>query len=259
VPKPPISDEELHLRKRARRRLVGAILLVLLVVVLVPMFLEREPRQQRQDVDIRIPPVPGQAQAPSIPDPPEPPTAPASAPEATALPQPASPAPSEPTTAAPGAGAQLPPIEVPAIPPPGQKPSSEAAKKPPSSEAAKPPASQTAPRPAPVEQRRIEAVAKAATANNGGDTTPAAAPGDRFVIQLGAFSDAGNAKQLLQQLKKQKFPAYSEVVMNPQGDKTRVRVGPYPSVEAAEKARDRLKALKLVSAASNPTVVRMEE
>src|SRR5882672_10297905 len=66
VAKTPISDEELQLRKRARRRLVGAIVLVLLVVVLVPMFLEREPRLQKQDMDIRIPPVPGQTQAPSI-------------------------------------------------------------------------------------------------------------------------------------------------------------------------------------------------
>ena len=30
------------------------------------------------------------------------------------------------------------------------------------------------------------------------------------------------------------------------GDRTRVRVGPYPSREAAEKARDRLKSLKLI-------------
>ena len=46
-------------QEKARRRLVGAIVLVLLVVVFVPMFLDREPRPQKQDIDIKIPPVPG--------------------------------------------------------------------------------------------------------------------------------------------------------------------------------------------------------
>ena len=65
------------------------------------------------------------------------------------------------------------------------------------------------------------------------------------MVQLGAFSNSSNAKQLLQQLKAQKFPAYTEPLKTPQGEKTRVRVGPYPSAEVAEKARARLKALKL--------------
>jgi DedD protein len=247
VAKTPISDEELQLRKRARRRLVGAIVLVLLVVVLVPMFLEREPRQQKQDVDIRIPPVPGQSQAPPIAAPPQLPAAPA--PEASSTPQAANPSPAQPPPAVPNTSAQLPPIEVPAITPPAATESAQ-----------KQPPSQTASRPAPVEQRRAEAAARAAgTAADGGEAQPAAAAGDEFVIQLGAFSNAANAKQLLQQLKKQKFPAYTEVIKNPKGDRTRVRVGPYPSVEVAQKARERLKALKLVSAASDANVVRMGE
>ena len=90
--KTPISNEELQLRKRARRRLVGAIVLVLLVVVLVPMFLEHEPRLQKQDMDIRIPPVPGQTQAPSFPGAaPAPATAPSAVPaEKAETPAPAS-------------------------------------------------------------------------------------------------------------------------------------------------------------------------
>lgn len=50
-----ISSDELQLRKRARRRLVGAIALVLIVVVFVPMFLENEPKPLSQDVAIHIP------------------------------------------------------------------------------------------------------------------------------------------------------------------------------------------------------------
>ncbi|UCH48665.1 MAG: SPOR domain-containing protein [Betaproteobacteria bacterium] len=51
-----ISNEELQLRKRARRRLVGAIALVVMVVVFVPMVLENEPKPVSQDISINIPP-----------------------------------------------------------------------------------------------------------------------------------------------------------------------------------------------------------
>jgi len=51
----PISDEELQLRKRARRRLIGAIVAVTAVVVALPMILDNEPKPVNQDIDIRIP------------------------------------------------------------------------------------------------------------------------------------------------------------------------------------------------------------
>ena len=52
----PISDEELQLKKRARRRLVGAIVLVTAVAVILPMVLDSEPKPVSQNVDIQIPP-----------------------------------------------------------------------------------------------------------------------------------------------------------------------------------------------------------
>src|SRR6187549_3688981 len=51
----PISDEELQLKKRARRRLVGAIVLVTAVAVVLPMVLDSEPKPVGQNVDIQIP------------------------------------------------------------------------------------------------------------------------------------------------------------------------------------------------------------
>jgi len=51
----PISDEELQLKKRARRRLVGAIVLVSAVAVILPMVLDSEPKALNQKVDIQIP------------------------------------------------------------------------------------------------------------------------------------------------------------------------------------------------------------
>ena len=50
-----VSEEEVQLRKRARRRLVGAITLVTVAVVILPMVLDSKPEQRRQEIDIRIP------------------------------------------------------------------------------------------------------------------------------------------------------------------------------------------------------------
>ena len=50
-----ISDEEIQLRKRARRRLVGAIALVTVIAVFLPMVLDHEPKPVSQDVSIKIP------------------------------------------------------------------------------------------------------------------------------------------------------------------------------------------------------------
>jgi DedD protein len=222
VAKTPISDEELQLRKRARRRLVGAIVLVLLVVVLVPMFLEREPRPQKQDMDIRIPPIPGSTQERSGSN-----TVPAS-PSAVTPPLPGSPTSAEP---------------------------------------ASPPLATSAPAPTTSDTRAANpppAETKATAPNHASPAKPPAgdlakpATDEGFVIQLGAFSNASNAKQLLKQLKAHKFAAYSEAVKTPKGEKTRVRVGPYPSVEVAEKARERLRALNLMPV-SDAKVVRMGE
>jgi DedD protein len=231
VAKTSISDEELQLRKRARRRLVGAIVLVLLVVVLVPMFLEREPRLQKHDMDIRIPPIPGQTQAPSIRGATQPPASaqpPAPADKVEAPPQPATPPAPEPPArpSAPSSAAEA------------QAPYAPAAKP----QAPSPPPAMTAQRAAPAPQAGSEAPTKAPA------LTPSRelANGDAYIVQLGAFSSSANAKQLLHKLKLEKFPAYIEPVKTTQGEKTRVRVGPYPSVEVAEKARDRLKTLKLV-------------
>ncbi|WP_301100507.1 SPOR domain-containing protein [Propionivibrio sp.] len=57
-------DVHLQLKKRARRRLVGAIAVAGLAAVVLPMVMDEEPKQQVQDVQIRIP---GQNQTPFNP------------------------------------------------------------------------------------------------------------------------------------------------------------------------------------------------
>lgn len=200
----PISDEELQLRKRARRRLIGAIAIVVAVVVALPMVLDNEPKPIAQDIDIRIPspesagpfaskvaPVPDAAQAPA----------------GTAK-----------------------PVPVPAVEPEEKAPAPASAdvKPEPSAEAVKPPA--------PKPEKR-DSIAKAEEP----PAKPAAARPGRYVVQVVALSDAGKAKQMQQAISKTGVKAYTEVVKTARGDVTRVRAGPYSTREAAEKAQQKLK------------------
>lgn len=49
------SQDALMLKRRARRRLVGAIALVLLVVIVLPIVLDQEPKPVRHDLTVQIP------------------------------------------------------------------------------------------------------------------------------------------------------------------------------------------------------------
>ncbi|MFZ2525559.1 MAG: SPOR domain-containing protein, partial [Candidatus Ferrigenium altingense] len=50
-----LTDDELNIRRKARRRLIGAIALTLAVVVILPMVLDSEPKPTGQDIELRIP------------------------------------------------------------------------------------------------------------------------------------------------------------------------------------------------------------
>ena len=50
-----VSEQDLLLRKRARRRLVGAIALVIMAIVFLPMVLDRAPKPEGQEIEITIP------------------------------------------------------------------------------------------------------------------------------------------------------------------------------------------------------------
>ncbi len=214
--KATISDEELQLKKRARRRLVGAVALVLLIVVFLPMILDSEPKPLNQDIAITIPPIPKPEPTPQV-----------------VTPTPSAPAPATPAASSMPHVAGLP--EGKAAVQPESVPATEAKPALQKSESPRPePRSEARPAPKPAQKH---------------DTKPAPAshaPDDSFVVQLGAFSNAANAKALQKKLQDNKFKAYTELVKNANGDRTRVRVGPYASREAAEKARDRLKAMKLI-------------
>ena len=58
------NDAQSSLKKRARRRLVGAVAFALLVAVVLPMVMDHQPRQVVDEVEIRIP---GQDEKPFAP------------------------------------------------------------------------------------------------------------------------------------------------------------------------------------------------
>jgi DedD protein len=60
-------------------------------------------------------------------------------------------------------------------------------------------------------------------------------------VQLAAFSDDKGANSLTNKLKKAGYPAYTEPLVTTKGTLWRVRVGPYPSRDAAASSRDKLK------------------
>ena len=48
------NEQDLLLRKRARRRLVGSVVLVIMAVVFLPMILEHVPEQERKEIEINM-------------------------------------------------------------------------------------------------------------------------------------------------------------------------------------------------------------
>ena len=220
-----VSDEEIQLRKRARRRLVGAIALVLLAVVFLPMVLDSEPRQRPQEVNIQIPSIPPQA-----PVPPAGQTATPAADASAPRPSVDSGTPSAPTAPSPDAVAR-----------------------------AVPDAKVVAPSRPTASQKPTPAASRPADPAQGGTSQSPAQAGEGYVVRLGAFSDANNAKQLLAKLKANKIAGYSELLKTAEGQRVRVRAGPFPTEESARAARDRMRQLKLIPQASEGKIVRQGE
>ena len=79
------STEASEIRRRGRRRLIGAIVLVILAVVFVPMILDSEPKPRQGQLSLDIPP---KDSAPPLP----PPVTPAKAAVAPAKQEPVTPA-----------------------------------------------------------------------------------------------------------------------------------------------------------------------
>ena len=51
----PIGDDELKLKQRARRRLIGAVTLLAALVLILPMVLDKDPKRVTNDIAVHIP------------------------------------------------------------------------------------------------------------------------------------------------------------------------------------------------------------
>lgn len=307
------SDPQIQLKKRARRRLVGAIAFAGLAAVVLPMVMDDEPRQHVQDVQVRIP---GQDQTPFRPK--EPPAKPVPTAEVaspnTPRPEVAVPVvelpsvkpavvantkpavtktadkgperstekkvtkPVEKTSDA-GAekklakpadktaetkptvkkaekavdkstdkavarSAEKPASETPrALAKPPEKPVDKPAVEPSSDRAPEKPVDKPAEESKPVtdEPQRTGSSASAASKPAAAVTSPAKSTATQHVILVGAFANSDNVKQLQGKLGGLGVSSYTEVLTQPDGTKIRVRAGPFPSREAAEKALEKLK------------------
>jgi DedD protein len=237
VDTPPLLD----LKKRARRRLVGAIALSLLAVIVLPMVMDPAPRQASQEIQIRIPSQEPAANtitsrintaadpAPSL-TPAPPPTAPQAPPQATPEKPAAPPLPTtQPATPGPTSAA-----DEKRTPPPA--PAAKPAEKPVEKPAAKTPEK---PDEKPVEKR----TEKSPTPDSERERATALLNDEQWIIQLGAYQNQGNVRVLQAKLKELGYAAFTEKIDTPQGPRIRVRCGPFASRESAEKAQARLKKI----------------
>jgi DedD protein len=227
---PDSSDVQLQLKKQARRRLVGAIAFAGLAAVVLPMVMDEEPKQQVQDVQIIIP---GQDPAPYNPK--------ALAAKSTAAPVPASAAVTAQTPVAAKPASTAKPEVMQGVMPGtlASKPAETPVAKP----AAKTPEKKVD-KPAEKALKSVDETQRAATILGGKpqDAGPANAGGAQ-VILIGAFANAANVKQLQSKLGELGIKTFTEPLDSPQGKKTRVRAGPFPNRETAEKALEKMKRI----------------
>jgi DedD protein len=195
------------LKRRGRRRLVGAIALVLAAVIVLPMVFDSEPKGSAPPVSVRIPGEDDTGFTPKV------------TPKSPALPEQkaAEKAPEKAVEKAVEKVAEKAPEPVVQKPAPKIEVTvTKGTAKP----AAKPE----------VEQKRAEA---ALTGTLGGE---------QFIVPAGAYVDPA---AVIEKLKEAKIPYYTEPIATKQGTVTRVRAGPFASRDTAEKALQQLKGLGL--------------
>jgi DedD protein len=194
------------LKRRGRRRLVGAIALVLAAVVVLPMVFDSEPKGSAPPVSVRIPGEDDTGFTPKV--------TPRSAPIEAQRP-----AEKAVTKAAEAVPEKAPQVQPAPVQPENPAPKVEIAV----TKGSEKPAAKAK---ADVEQKRAEA----------------ALTGEQFMVPAGAYVDPAG---VIEKLKEAKIPYYTEPIATKQGTVTRVRAGPFASRDAADKAMQQLKGLGL--------------
>jgi len=76
-------------------------------------------------------------------------------------------------------------------------------------------------------------------------TASAEVEGSRFVVQIGAFAEDAKVKEVRLKLEKAGLKTYTNIANTKDGPRTRVRVGPFASKDEAEKMANKIKQLQL--------------
>lgn len=250
-PRTPQAESIEVMRRRARHRLIGAAVLVLVGVIGFPLLFDTQPRPVPVDIPIEIPDrnkvAPLVVPAPVA-------EAPAAKPVAATAPQ--APAPVAPRASAPRSAAANGLTEgeelVPSARPAAAKPATAVAAAAPAvapKPDAKPPAAPTpaaVPEPKPAQRPDDSARARALLEGRAAEPVASANAEDaRFIVQVGAFADAEKAREARTKVERAGLKTYTQVVDTKDGKRTRVRVGPFTNRTEADKAAARIKALEL--------------
>jgi DedD protein len=218
--RPEIADPAVdELKRRARRRLVGAVVLALAAAVMLPMLLESDPKPLGNDVSIQIPPIDQGKFVAAV-----------SSDKGAGNKAATETAPAAPTA---GAGS--------AAPAPERTLAAAEQRVLGQSGANRAPAMMSSAPEAMRPQTPAGTPASEAPAAKAG-AEPAAATGGALFVQVAALADSQAAADLAAKLLASGFPARVEPVTTRQGPVQRVRVGGYPSREAADVALANIKA-----------------
>ena len=207
------------IRKRARHRLMGSVVLVLGAVVGLPLLFDSQPRPVAIDTPIVIPDRNQVA-----------PLTAAVTPKTSTVKEPtpvqAEPAPPETATVAKSAVAN----------PAGLDPNEEVVSK----------TNKPEPKPDLKPELKVEAKPEVKTdAKPDGKEAPKSEQPVRSVVQVGAYAELAKAREVRAKLESAGFKTYTQEVETKDGKRIRVRVGPFPSKEEAEKTAEKIRKLNL--------------
>jgi DedD protein len=207
------NPDALLLKKRARRRLIGVVALVLFIVIVLPMVLDKEPKSLQNELSVQIPRQDSGGFKTRV------------------LPQ----------TAVSEKVDSTEPVKTESLPSEvtGKKSESPAQKLAPAKKTETVPAIEPPP--------KADVKASPAMAKPGADAQAAQAllNDEVWGVPLGTFSNPGNVKQLQSKLEAVGVKSITEVLKTKDGEKIRVLGGPFKNKSDAEKARETLKAAGL--------------
>lgn len=225
---PPVlpNEQELNLKKRARRRLVGAIVLVILMLIILPKVLQdRAALAPQAAIKISMPETRLNQQIAAK-------TEPAAVGQASFVVEPEASISAEPLDAEPAVAIKDDNSE--------KQAKLEADKqKAPVIKASEAKASESK-----ASEAKISATT-AKTVTKNAETKDAAEQTGRFAIQVGVYSNAANVKQLQDKLTQAGYASHTEKIATNNGDKIRLRAGQFSSRQDAVSALNKLQQLQL--------------